>query len=377
MNDPIKRQCGCADATCGKTNDNDKQVAKGESPKFAPWVTGSIASSAGKIPQVSDRLTLRDVLGSWKARWGFGRMRYNISPGLYAIGKPDAHSPVLVSANYKMSFDLLRRELSGQNLWILVLDTKGINVWCAAGKGTFGTGELVDRIAQAKLQDVVMHRTLILPQLGASGVAAHEVRKLSGFKVVYGPVRASDISSFLATGLKATAEMRKVRFGLLDRLVLAPMELIGVIKPVLILLAFLLIKDFVAASSAPFTTIASRALVDFVPYVGAVLIGTVAVPMLLPYVPGRAFAWKGWLLGFLWVAAYTCLISSVHGWGQTLTYFMILPPIASFLAMNFTGSSTYTSHSGVEREVKIALPLIKISVGLGILLMIVRLFVNF
>lgn len=123
-------------------------------------------------------------------------MHYQVPPGLYAVGNPDPAAPVLVSANYKLSFDRLRRELNGFNLWILVVDTKGINVWCAAGKGTFGTGELVRRIEQTRLSQVVTGRTLILPQLAAPGVAAHEVLQRSGFKVVYGPVRAADLRSF-------------------------------------------------------------------------------------------------------------------------------------------------------------------------------------
>ncbi len=73
-------------------------------------------------------------------------MHYTIEPGLYALGQPGEKSPILVTANYKMSFDKLRKELPGRNFWILVLDTKGINVWCSAGKGTFGTNELVGRI---------------------------------------------------------------------------------------------------------------------------------------------------------------------------------------------------------------------------------------
>jgi len=304
-------------------------------------------------------------------------MRYSVPPGLYAVGNPDADSPVLVSANYKMSFDVLRRELSGQDLWILVLDTKGINVWCSAGKGTFGAEELVGRIAQTKLPDVVKHRTLILPQLSATGVAAHEVQKLSGFKVVYGPIRASDIPAFLASGLKASAEMRRVRFGLLDRLVLVPIELVGVIKPMLLLIAVLFGVNLAVAGSAPSVGLLHKTLIDFVPFAGAVLTGIVAVPVLLPYLPGRAFAWKGWLMGLAWTAAYAWLASSVHRWGLTLAYILILPAIASFLAMNFTGSSPHTSHSGVAREVKCSLPLIKVSAGLGVLLWAVRLFVSF
>ncbi len=87
-------------------------------------------------------------------------MDYAIDPGLYALGDPDRESPVLVSANYKMSFDDLRSALPGRNLWILVLDTKGINVWCAAGKGTFGTEELVKRIEASHLKEIVSHRSI-------------------------------------------------------------------------------------------------------------------------------------------------------------------------------------------------------------------------
>ena len=71
---------------------------------------------------------MADRTGTWKVRLGVGRMRYQISPGLYAVGKPTDDSPVLVSANYKMSFDRLRSQLVSLNAWILVLDTKGINV---------------------------------------------------------------------------------------------------------------------------------------------------------------------------------------------------------------------------------------------------------
>ena len=146
---------------------------------------------------------------------------------------PGPDSPVLVSANYKMSFDRLRRELEGIDAWILVLDTKGINVWCAAGKGTFGTEELTARIGRFRLAEVVTHRTLILPQLSAPGVAGHVVKQRTGFRVVYGPVRAADLPAFLKAGNKATPEMRQVRFGFLDRLVLTPMELVALIKPAL------------------------------------------------------------------------------------------------------------------------------------------------
>ena len=169
----------------------------------AGWTIGTVETPAGAVSQVATRLSRSDRLGAIAVRLGIRRMGYAVAPGLYAAGSPGEQSPVLVSANYKLSFDHLRRELGGLDAWILVLDTKGVNVWCAAGKGTFGTDEIVGRVEESHLSQVVGHRALIVPQLGAPGVAAHEVKELSGFRVVYGPVRASDISAFLAAGMKA------------------------------------------------------------------------------------------------------------------------------------------------------------------------------
>ena len=72
----------------------------------------------GALTRVSSELVRADRWGSIKARWGVGRMEYKIDPGLYALGIPDAESTVFVSANYKMSFDLLRQSLAGRSGWI-------------------------------------------------------------------------------------------------------------------------------------------------------------------------------------------------------------------------------------------------------------------
>lgn len=246
------------------------------------------------MPVASTNLNFKDRLGAWKVRWGIGRMNYKVSPGLYAVGNPDHTSPVLVSANYKLTFDTLRKELSDLNCWILILDTKGINVWCAAGKGTFGTDELVGRISKTGLFEIVSHRTLVLPQLPV--LTPHKVTKQTGFSVIYGPVRARDIKAFLDSSFKATEEMRTVKFTAWDRLVLTPVELVAATKTSLMVFGvFFLINLFAAR---PF------GLTDFIAYAGAVVMGTVITPVLLPLIPGRAFAWKGWLLGLLWTAGF-------------------------------------------------------------------------
>ena len=201
-----------------------------------PFVEGSVESKVGPVPRVSSALTWDDRFGSIKARWGVGRMQFTVDPGLYALGNPHDKTRVFVTANYKMSFDRLREVLRGRDAWILVLDTNGINVWCAAGKRTFGTEELVRRIASVDLLQIVTHRELILPQLSGPGIAAHRVKKLSGFKVIYGPIESTDLPLFMDAGCKATPEMRKKTFGVRERTVLVPVELVGTLKWSLLIL---------------------------------------------------------------------------------------------------------------------------------------------
>jgi hypothetical protein len=286
-------------------------------------------------------------------------MEYKIEPGLYAAGNPDRSSPVLVSCNYKLTFDMLRENLADINCWLLILDTNGINVWCAAGKGTFGTNELVNRLRVVGLSDKVDHRELIVPQLGAVGVNAFEVKRQSGFSVIYGPVRANDIRVFISSGCKASKEMRKVKFTFRDRLVLTPIELVEASKKSLLIFGVMFLLNLFA--SHPFD------VYDLIVYAGAILAGAFLAPILLPFIPGRAFSWKGWILGVIW----TGFALWFFGWyaaGSLLLaagYLLLLPAVSAYLALNFTGCSTFTSPSGVIKEMRASLPLIISASAIG------------
>ncbi len=325
-----------------------------------------ICDNAVMVATVSTQLTVKDIFGAWKVRWGIGRMSYKVDPGLYKVGSPTETSPVLVSANYKLTFDSLRKELSSLDCWLLILDTRGVNVWCAAGKGTFGTDELVNRIFQTELSGIVSHRKLILPQLGAVGISAHEVLKLSGFSVLYGPIRARDIKAYLASGNNATDEMRQVHFTFYDRLVLTPIELTTALGKSMYVFGALFIVNLFA--------VRQFGMADLTAYFGAIVTGTVLTPVLLPYIPGRAFSWKGWLTGLLWTAGicwfnrWFCL----EAWMLTAGYLLTLPALSAYLAMNFTGSSTYTSFSGVAKEMRTSIPLIIVSTVAGIILILTQ-----
>jgi len=325
------------------------------------FVSGSILTSSGLLPQVSSALSFDDHWGTIKARFGTFRMDYSIAPGIYALGNPHDNSPVLVTANYKMSFDRLRESLPGRNVWILVLDTNGINVWCAAGKGTFGTEELVKRIESSGLKDIVSHRKLILPQLGAPGVAAHLVAKLSGFKVQYGPIRAEDLPAYLDAGSKATKQMRIMTFPLKERTVLIPLELNEALKTFLIIAPVLLIFSGIIGPAGFWENASNYGSFAVLAILSAIAGGAVFSELLLPYLPGRAFSIKGLFTGIV-ISLIILYLRDINlqAWSgriEALSWILIIPAISAFLAMNFTGASTYTSLSGVKKEMRWALPL--------------------
>ncbi|NQT17660.1 MAG: acetyl-CoA synthase subunit gamma [Planctomycetes bacterium] len=306
-------------------------------------------------------------------------MQYRVQPGLYAAGTPTSDSPVLVSANYKMSFDRLRSQLEGIDAWIVVLDTQGVNVWCAAGKGTFGTDEIVDRVEAVGLGDVVSHRRLIVPQLGAPGVAAHEVKRRSGFRVVYGPVRAEDLRAYLAAGRKATPEMRRVRFPLRDRLAVAPLELVMSGKYAFSIAAGFFFLAGIGPDGYSWARVVTTGTSSALLFLAVWAASTLLVPALLPWLPGRPLAAKGTWLGFVFVLGLGAYewhrLEAIDSWPTVLGWCLMIPAVSAFMGMNFTGSTTYTSLSGVRREVRVAGRIQAVCAVLGVILWLVGRFV--
>jgi len=320
------------------------------------FIDGFVETRAGQVPRVLTRLGNSDMLGSLRARVGFQRDRYRIAPGLYCIGNPDQNAPVLVTANYKLSFDTLRKNLAGLDTWILVLDTRGINVWCAAGKKTFSTDELINRVRLSGLDKVVSHKKLILPQLGAPGVSAHQVKKACGFTVTWGPIRAEDIKTFINNKCKADPAMRKVSFTLWERFILIPVELTLIIKPSLWILAALFLLSGISPQIFSFSAAWTRGIAAASAYGMGVFTGAVLVPTLLPWLPGRSFYIKGMISGT--AGAISILLANGMLFSlEALTLFLLTTAVSSYAAMNFTGATPFTSPSGVEKEMKRGLPL--------------------
>ncbi|HNX25126.1 MAG TPA: mercury methylation corrinoid protein HgcA [Spirochaetota bacterium] len=342
-----KPSCGCSVA--------ESLSAREAAP---PFVTGYIRAKTGDMPVVSTILSSRDKWETVKARMSTFRMSFSVKPGLYAVGAPDENSDVFVTANYKMSFDAVRSSLNGLNAWIMVLDTKGINVWCAAGKGTFGTGELLNRISRTKLAENVLHRKIILPQLGAPGVNSGEVRRKSGFSVMYGPVRAEDLRKYVENGHKCDAEMRRVRFDIIDRLILTPIEIRQIFAKFHYFALVVLVVFGLTPDGIIFRDSIMKGYFFLAAGLLAVFAGAFFTPVFLPFIPFRAFALKGWVAGivlFGGVLYFTGTFVSCNIF-LIISAMILFPLLSSYIALQFTGASTYTSLSGVKKELKIAFP---------------------
>ncbi|HVP95050.1 MAG TPA: mercury methylation corrinoid protein HgcA [Methanoregulaceae archaeon] len=327
----------------GTTNYNDAPCGCGCESTCAAEADKAAGVGNSGIKTVSPVLDRKASHDHVLARLGQNRNGHRVAPGLYSLGWPGPSSPVIVTANYTLSFDAVRSGLGGIDAFILVLDTKGINVWCAAGKGTFGTSELVNRIHLTGLASVVHHRRLILPQLGAPGVSAHNVHRATGFHVEYGPVRARDLPRFLVDRV-ATPEMRTVQFTTRDRIVLIPVELRSALIPTIIgAIALWLVGGWLAASAL----------------IASIIAGTVVFPILLPYLPTVDFSTKGLFLGFI-VAIPFAIMAFISGvpiaplWvsiTSMISLLLVIPALTAYLALNFTGSTPYTSRTGVRKEI--------------------------
>jgi hypothetical protein len=325
------------------------------------------AASAPAAFSTTSEMTSANWRDHFTARMGIRRGDHRVTPGLYKLGSPNAESPVFVTANYSLSFDALRTSIKGMDAFIMVLDTHGVNVWCAAGKHTFGTRELVRRIKTVNLNAAVSHRRIILPQLGAPGVAAHEVKRETGFLVEYGPVRAADLPEYLKTH-QATPEMREVRFTLKDRLVLVPVEVNTACLPALIAIGLGFIIGNLPYALAVLT---------------AYLCGTAIFPILLPWLPGKDFSIKGAFLGLLASIPFVLSVALQHpGWtwyrqtGQSIGYILAMTASVAYISLNFTGATTFTSRTGVRKEIFTYIRPMAAAFTLGILSLIVFAFVK-
>ena len=157
--------------------------------------------------------------------------------GLSKIGNPDRNSPVFLTCNYHLTVERVKRVLKGIDAYLLVANSRGINVWCAATGGLFTNHNVISVLKVSGIEELVDHRNIMLPQLAATGVEADVIKKKTGWKVIWGPVYAKDIPAFIRNKLKKTPKMREVEFPLRQRIEMA----LAWAFPISIILALIMI----------------------------------------------------------------------------------------------------------------------------------------
>ncbi len=144
-----------------------------------------------------------------------------VRTGIRVVGNPDRMSPIFLTGNYDLTVRRVLRALRGLDAYLVVANSRGVNVWCASSGGHLGTHQVVTALKVARLEEKVVHREVIVPQLAATGVEAKEVRRRTGWIVRFGPADANDIPTYLAAGKNKTQAMRAVRFNLRQRFEMA------------------------------------------------------------------------------------------------------------------------------------------------------------
>jgi len=143
--------------------------------------------------------------------------------------------------------------------------------------------------------------------------------------------------------------------------VLIPIELVEAMKAYLIMAAVFFIISGLGGPAGFWENAGSFGLFAALALLCAIIGGAVLNPLLLPYLPGRAFSIKGFSIG-IFIALILLYLRNINlsvrpERIEAVAWLLIIPALSGYLAMNFTGCSTYTSLSGVKREIHWALPL--------------------
>jgi hypothetical protein len=197
----------------------------------------------------------------------------------------------------------------------------------------------------------------------------------TGFRVSYGPVRAKDIPTYIASGYTSSAKMRTIIFPLIERLILTPMEINPALKKYYPLFALLIFTVFGLQPSGIFFRDAwSGGFPFLVLGLVSVFTGAFLTPVLLPLIPFRSFALKGWIAGVLSVLAVSGMPGVCMPDAHMLraAAYLFFPLASSYIALQFTGSTTFTGMSGVKKELKLAIPLYIAGSASSVVLLIVH-----
>ncbi|MEM2902126.1 MAG: acetyl-CoA decarbonylase/synthase complex subunit gamma [Candidatus Bathyarchaeia archaeon] len=118
-----------------------------------------------------------------------------VTPGLYVVGKPGSHSPVVLTTNYALTYYLVFSDLQAgkASCYLLVVDSQGMSVENAVAGGMVD-GESIAKLLK-EVEGKVSERMVVLPR-GFSKMKG-EVEEGSGWRVLIGPEDSAELPTYL------------------------------------------------------------------------------------------------------------------------------------------------------------------------------------
>ncbi|MQA24332.1 MAG: 4Fe-4S dicluster domain-containing protein [Micromonosporaceae bacterium] len=153
-----------------------------------PSATAGVMDPVPAVPDSAIRSGLQLLFRSFP---------FPVEPGLRVFGNPDRNSLVFVTGNFEHTVRVVSRVLANYDCYLLVAPTDGVNVWCASAGGHFGVDQVDAAIKLSGIDKLVDHHRLVLPRLATPGVNSKEVRRRTGWRVVFGPIDVEDLPEWL------------------------------------------------------------------------------------------------------------------------------------------------------------------------------------
>jgi NAD-dependent dihydropyrimidine dehydrogenase PreA subunit len=273
--------------------------------------------------------------------------------GLIRIGQPDRSSPVLLTGNFQLTVERVKRALAGVNAYLLVANSRGVNVWCAATGGLLTDHDVVSVLKTSGIERLVDHRNVILPQLAATGIEGRVIHRKTGWRVLWGPIEAAAIPTFLREGERTGRTLRTVSFPWPRRVEMAiawafPISLLA-------LLVLPVWKEGVLALMGLVWALSFALFLAFPLYEARLRAETVRVGFVFFDFGPRGILLVAWGLFVVGVAAYA-MTSHAAVWPPVLRWGLGSLVIALLLSLDLTGSTpVYKSGLHADRLLRITL----------------------
>jgi acetyl-CoA decarbonylase/synthase complex subunit gamma len=120
-----------------------------------------------------------------------------VAPGLRVIGTPDENSPLLVTANFALTYFTVESDLqsSGVNCYLMVVDTEGLGVEVSVAGRQLTAEKVAEMLKSSGVEGKVKHRKLLIP--GFAARLKGDIEDATGWELLVGPKDSADVKSFL------------------------------------------------------------------------------------------------------------------------------------------------------------------------------------